>query len=135
MTSISPVYANLPQRIKAACIDAVVLIALMYAASEILSLFENVSNWIRIVIALFLFVLYEPLLVSIYGETIGHFYSKISVEKDGQSGKKISFTRALARFICKFLLGWISLLTVTGSDKKQAIHDHVANSVVVERKV
>ena len=134
MTNANPTYANLPQRIKAAFIDSVVLVAVMYAASEILALFEGVPNGIRVAIAVFVFVLYEPLLVSIYGETIGHFYSKISVKKADEPDQKISFFSALLRFICKVLLGWLSLLTVTGNPKKQAIHDFLGSSIVVEKE-
>jgi len=37
----------------------------------------------------------------------------------------------LVRFLAKVGLGWLSLLTVTGNEKKMAIHDYLAQSVVL----
>ena len=48
--------------------------------------------------------------------------------------KNISFPFALVRYLLKMFLGWISLLTITANDKKKAIHDFVAKSVVIETK-
>ena len=106
----------------------------MYAASEILNIFENVPNYIRISIAISLFILYDPFFTSQYGGTIGHSFSKITVRKDIDRENYIGFPSALLRFILKISLGWISLLTVTGNKKKKAIHDFVVNSVVVNEK-
>ena len=124
-------YAILPDRIKAAVIDGILLIAAMYAVSEILNLFENVPNYVRISIAVILFLLYDPFFTSHYGGTIGHSFSKITVRKDIDGENHIGFTSALLRFIIKISLGWFSLLTVTGNKKKKAIHDFVVNSVVM----
>lgn len=127
-------YAILPDRVKATVIDGIVLIAAMYATSEILDLFENVPTYVRIVAAIFIFILYDPILTSKYGGTIGHSYSKINVKKDSDRATNISFPAALLRFVLKASLGWLSLLTVTGNEKKKAIHDLAVNSVVLEMK-
>ena len=127
-------YAILPDRIKAAVIDGILLIAAMYAASEILNLFENVPNYIRISIAAILFLLYDPFFTSQYGGTIGHSFSNITVRKDIDRENHIGFPAALLRFLLKISLGWISLLTVTGNIKKKAIHDFAVNSVIVYEK-
>jgi len=127
-------YAILPQRIKAAIIDGIVLTAAMYAASEILNQFENVPNHVKITIAVFLFVLYDPFFTSRFGGTIGHSYSNITVRKDGEGNQKINFFAALLRFLIKALLGWISLLTVTENEKRKALHDMAVNSVVLNEK-
>lgn len=124
-------YAPLTNRIKAAVIDSVVMIALMYAFTEIFRQFDDVSGNIRMFAFIFVFVLCDPIFTSAFGATIGHSYSKITVKRDSNSKKNISFPSAVLRFILKSSLGWLSLLTVTGNDKKQAIHDHVAKSVVL----
>lgn len=129
---MKPEYTNLFDRVKAAVVDGIVLIAMMFAASEILALFDNVPNFIRVVIFIFIFVLYEPLLVSIYGGTIGHSKIGITVRKDSDPTKKISFFVALIRFVAKAILGTFSLFSVTANDKRKAIHDYVANSVVIK---
>lgn len=127
-------YAILPYRIKAAFIDAVVMIAFMYGISELFGLFDQVPNVARVVAAIFIFLLYDPLFTSIYGGTIGHSFAKIEVKRQEDNTKNISFPAAILRFLCKAFLGWISLLTVTGNDKKQALHDLLVKSVVLEEK-
>lgn len=124
-------YALLPDRMKAAVLDSILLIASMYVVSEILNSFEEVPNYVRILLAGLLFVLYDPIFTSAYGGTIGHSFSNIQVKQDGNRDKNISFPMALIRFILKATLGWVSLLTTTGNPKKQAIHDYAANSVVL----
>jgi uncharacterized RDD family membrane protein YckC len=125
-------YALLTDRIKSAVIDSIVIIGFMYAVTEILALFNTVPNFVRIILFVFIFILYEPLLVSLFGQSIGHSFAKIRVVKDDRTKKKISFPIAIIRFICKVLLGWISLLTVSVNTKKKAIHDLVANSIVIK---
>jgi len=127
-------YAILPDRVKAAVIDGIVLIAAMYGIAEILNLFEHVPNYVRIAVAVFIFLLYDPILTSRFGGTIGHSYSNINVKKDSDRAMNISFSAAVLRFILKAALGWLSLLTVTNSEKKKAIHDLVVGSVVLEAK-
>ena len=127
-------YAILPQRVKAAVIDSIVLIAAMYVISEIFVLFEEVPQYIRIGAFVLVFVVYDPFFTSAYGGTIGHSYSGISVKRANDLDKSISFSAALIRFILKAALGWISLLTISTNEKKQAIHDFAASSVVLENK-
>ena len=125
-------YANLPLRIKAAVIDSIILIASMFVASELLSLFDNVPDYVRGIIAGFLFLLYEPLFTTIKGGTIGHMYSNITVRKVNDQSKKINFLLAVFRFIVKLFFGWISLLSVPGHEKRRALHDLVAGSIVLD---
>ncbi|BAO75546.1 hypothetical protein [Winogradskyella sp. PG-2] len=68
---------------------------------------------------------------SIFGYTLGHYYSDIKVRQANKPEKKVSFPIALIRFALKASLGWLSLLTTTGSEKKQAIHDAATKSVVL----
>tara|TARA_R110000796_G_scaffold250788_3_gene380615 strand:- start:18342 stop:18734 length:393 start_codon:yes stop_codon:yes gene_type:complete len=125
-------YALLPDRVKAAVIDSIILIAMMYGFSELFALFENVPQSFRITAFILVFLLYDPLLTSIYGGTIGHSYSNILVKNEDEPSKNISFPLAVLRFAVKLLLGWISLLTVTSNEKRKAIHDFVAKSIVIK---
>ncbi|OEK08358.1 hypothetical protein A8C32_02595 [Flavivirga aquatica] len=124
-------YAPISTRIKALVIDTIVLIILMYSASEIFNLIENTPDYIRIIIFFALFLLYEPILISLYGATVGHFFNDIVVKQENDETKNINIVFAVARFITKSLLGWISLIIVNGNDKKKAIHDYIAKSVVL----
>lgn len=123
-------YARLSTRVKAAVIDSIVLITLMYAATEIFNLFESVSNTVRISVFIFLFLLYEPILVTILGATVGHFFNDIVIKKEKNENQNINFPTAIIRFILKAALGWLSLLTINGDKKGQAIHDSFAKSIV-----
>ncbi len=78
-----------------------------------------------------MFILYDPFFTGQFGGTIVHSYSNITVRKDVDRERFISFPSALIRFVLKFSLGWVSLLTVTGNEKKKALHDFIAKSVVL----
>jgi len=128
------VYPRLVERVKAVFIDTVIWVILMIAATQVLAQFSNVPDSVRVGIAIFIFLLYDPILTSSFGGTIGHMISNIRVKRADDESRNIMFPLALIRFILKTLLGWISLLTVNSSEKMQAIHDFVANSVVVYKK-
>jgi len=130
-TTMNIQYANLPERVKAAFIDSIILILLMYMCSEIFALFESVSNAWRISASIFIFILYDPIFTSTFGGTIGHSFINIAIKKEDSPEQNISFFTALLRFIFKAVLGWVSLLTTTGNDKRKAIHDYVAKSIVI----
>lgn len=55
----------------------------------------------------------------------------IRVKREANEKKNILFPLAIVRFIVKASLGWISLLTVTGNEKRKAIHDYLVGSVIV----
>ena len=134
MDQIDKKYANVSNRVKAVVIDGIVLFALMFIVTEIFVYFENVPNAFRIIAFISIFFLYDPILISRYGATIGHSYSKIAVKKEDDPVKNLPFHKAIIRFMLKAALGWISLLTVTGSRKRQAIHDSLVNSIVIEQE-
>lgn len=127
-------YALLPDRVKAAVIDGIVIVAAMYLTSEIFSLFEHVPNYVRISAAVLLSILYDPIFTSSFGGTIGHSKSNIEIKRDSDHTKNISFPAALLRFILKATLGWLSLVTSAGNEKRKAIHDLAVNSVVLNIK-
>jgi uncharacterized RDD family membrane protein YckC len=58
----------------------------------------------------------------------------IRVKRESNEQKNILFPLAIPRYIVKVLLGWVSLLTVSGSKKRKAIHDFLVGSVVVYAK-
>lgn len=129
---MSQSYATLLDRIKAYTIDTILIIILMYFISEVTASFTEVPNYVRVILFAFLFVLYDPLFVSISGGTVGHTFIDISVRKEEHPSKKINFLSALIRFLIKITLGWLSFLTVTNNPKKKAIHDTIAGSMVIK---
>lgn len=124
-------YAILPSRIKAVVIDAIILIASMYLISELFASFETVPEYVRMAVFVLVVLLYDPIFTSMFGGTIGHSRSGITVRSESNHSKYISFPLAILRFVLKTFLGWLSLLTVTSSENRQAIHDLAAKSVVL----
>ncbi len=125
-------YGVLILRIKAIVVDSLVLMGFGIAASSILSKFDNVPVAVRIIVFLFIFILYDPIFTCLVGGTIGHLIMGLRVRQSKDETRKIIFPFAVLRFIFKVLLGWISLVTVPGDEKKKAIHDSIAGSVVIQ---
>lgn len=125
------IYPGVFVRVKAMVIDGIVLLVFMVATSSVFSLFNDVHDVVRVNAFVFIFLLYDPLLTSFWGGTIGHRFAGIRVRKERDEQSNIQFPQAVLRYIIKALIGWISLLTVGGNKKGKAIHDFAAGSVVV----
>jgi uncharacterized RDD family membrane protein YckC len=124
-------YPGVFDRVKAVVIDGVILILLSMLITDIFSSFSSVPSIARAVAFVVIFILYDPLLVCITGGTIGHKFIGLRVKQEANPLKNIPFSLALVRFLLKWTLGWISLLTVMGSKKRKAIHDIAVKSVVI----
>jgi uncharacterized RDD family membrane protein YckC len=122
-------YASLSDRIKALVIDQIILIVTMFLTSEVLGNFENVPTSLRFILFVSYFFLYEPVSIAFFKGTIGQQFINIRVENE--KGNAVNFFAAVLRMIIKYSLGWISLLTVHGDSRKQAIHDNLVNSLVL----
>jgi len=125
-------YGTLINRVKAAIVDFMVLMGLILAVSTILSKFENVPDFVRVILFILIFILYDPIFTSTIGATIGHLILGLRIRRSNDEDRKIIFPIAIVRFIIKVVLGWISLLTISILKKKKAIHDLVAGSVVLQ---
>jgi len=127
-------YPGVFDRIKAIMTDGIVIVVYMFVASYIFSLFESVPDNARIIAFVFIFLLYDPIFTSLFGGTIGHMMLGIRVKRESDEQKNILFHKAIPRYLVKVLLGWVSLLTVSGNKKRKAIHDFLVGSVVVYAK-
>lgn len=128
------IYPGVFDRVKAIVTDGIILLIFMFVTSSVFSGFESVPDFARVFAFVFIFLLYDPLLTSFWGGTIGHRLIGIRVRKERDEQRNISFPLAVLRYIVKATLGWISLLTISGNKKGKAIHDYVAGSVVVYAK-
>jgi uncharacterized RDD family membrane protein YckC len=124
-------YPGVFARVKAVTIDGVILLIMMVTTSSIFSNLEYVPDYERIIAFIIIFILYDPLLTSTMGGTLGHRFIGIRVKKASDETSNINIVYAIIRFLIKGFFGWISLLTVMGNDKRKAIHDYVAQSVVI----
>ena len=114
--------------------DSFVCVILVLLLSYSLSFFESVPDEVRIIGYVCIFILYDPLLTSLFGGTIGHMMLGLRVRRESDEQKNLSFPRALLRFLLKASLGVISLLTISNNEKGKAIHDYAARSVVMFSK-
>jgi len=121
-------------RIKALVIDSVVILAIFTATTLLIDAFGGVPGSVRGFILVFMVYLYDPLLTSFFGGTLGHRAIDLTVRSYKVPAKNISLGRAFVRFLTKGLLGWLSFLTVTANPRKRAIHDLVSGSIVLMRK-
>lgn len=124
-------YPDLSERVKASIIDAFSIIILMYIMSLIFQSEDTANINLRIVAFVTIFFLYDPLMTSLLGGTIGHFIIGLRVRQINNEDKKIGFPQAIIRFVIKVLLGWVSLLTVTSDEKHRALHDKAVMSIIV----
>jgi uncharacterized RDD family membrane protein YckC len=124
-------YPLLADRVQSTFIDTVLIIALMFAFAAILDKFEIVPDWVRIVLFFGLWLIYEPVCTSL-GATLGNYIKKIRVRDVKSPEKRINIFQAIARYISKIALGWISFLTIHSNKERRAIHDFIAGSVMIK---
>ncbi|MBI1307398.1 MAG: RDD family protein [Bacteroidetes bacterium] len=127
-------YANLSDRVKAFFFDQLFMIFLAILASRFLGEEGNVPDSYRIVAFILIVFIYEPFCTSVLGFTLGHYLMRIRVRRRSDETRKINILAAIFRYVLKICLGWISLLTISSSKRKTAIHDIVAGSVVLKSK-
>ena len=127
-------YAELMDRIKAAFSDMIVLVILIFLVTSIFSSYENVPTEARIGAFFGIFILYEPLFISLFGGTIGHFANGLRVKRSTAINRNIVFPLSIIRYGAKMLLGIISLFSISANAEGKAIHDIIVNSVVIKVK-
>ncbi len=108
-------------RLRAALYDYALFLLALVATLSLANAAGSASNAIFILGAL-LIALYDPVLVSWRGCTIGHLLCNLRVVDD-RSRTNPSFAKSLVRFFIKTALGWLSFLTIFGSRRLKAIHD------------
>ncbi len=128
---MEPKYPLLTERIQSTFIDTIFIVVLMFIASIVLDRFENVPDWVRIVIFFGIWALYEPVCTTL-GFTLGNYIKGIRVRRLNDVASHINFFQAFARYVLKLLLGWVSFLTIHSNPEKQAIHDLAAGSVMIK---
>jgi uncharacterized RDD family membrane protein YckC len=124
-------YPQLADRIQSTLIDTILIIILMFVFASILDKYENVPDWVRIVMFAGLFIAYEPLCMTL-GSTLGNYLKGIRVRRNSDSTKRINILQAIIRYPVKVLLGWISFLTIGSNSKRRAIHDLISGSVMIK---
>jgi hypothetical protein len=125
-----PRYARFSRRLRGIMLDWIITVtaitgALLAAASVRNDDFSRVLGFVVVITLL----LYEPILVSATGGTLGHYFTNLRVVDD-RDGGNVSFLKACARVVVKGLLGWYSFVILLATRRNQAIHDLMTRSTV-----
>jgi len=125
-----PAYARFTRRVQAVYVDVVVLLLIATGALIIAVAFgsDHVGRVLGFAVAI-TWALYEPLLVSLTGSTLGHRYCNMRVVDDRHGGN-VSLPKAFARVVLKSFLGWYSFILMTTTSRHQALHDLLTKSTV-----
>jgi uncharacterized RDD family membrane protein YckC len=115
-------------------IDVMTIILLAFGFSRIFEMFENTPDAVRGITFVFVVILYEPILVST-GATLGQLLMNIRVRNIKNPENKISLPAAFLRTIVKWLLGWISFITISFNQNKRALHDMAGGSIMIAGKI
>jgi uncharacterized RDD family membrane protein YckC len=124
-------YATFTRRFRALVIDNALVWALALVLFYLGDAAASVQGSMRVTLLLMLalVLLYEPLLVSRRGATVGHAVTGMQVV-DARTGRWPSFARSLARYLIKMVLGIPSFFTMALSRRHQAVHDMLTHTTV-----
>jgi hypothetical protein len=125
------VYPEITKRVRAIFLDIFILIGLMTLTAIVFSLFDKVPNSVPMCIFLFIFFLYDPISVSIFGGTIGHICNGMRVKNFDDQLRNLSFAKAFWRFLIKSYLGWITFIPALKGKYARALHDKFSGSIVI----
>src|ERR1700722_12552473 len=128
--SSSPRYARFSRRLRGIILDWVIASIASFGAIWIAIIIrdDTFSRTLGIVVVIAL-LLYEPVLVSFTGGTLGHYFTNLRVVDD-RDGGNVSFLKACLRALIKGLLGWYSFIILAATRRNQAIPDFLTRSTV-----
>jgi len=126
----APKYARFSRRFRGLVLDWMILMAILFGALTLTSTVRN-DNFSRVlgILVIAVLLLYEPVLVSFTGSTLGHYLANLRVV-DERSGGNVSFLKACARVVIKAVLGLYSFVTLAATRRNQAVHDLLTKSTV-----
>ncbi len=126
----APRYARFSRRLRGIVVDWIIAMIVMFGAVLLAVTIgsDNFSRALGIPVLLAL-LLYEPVLVSFTGGTLGHYFTNLRVVDD-RNGGNVSFLKACARVVIKGLLGWYSFVVMMATRRNQAVHDLLTRSTV-----
>jgi uncharacterized RDD family membrane protein YckC len=126
----APRYARFSRRLRGIVLDWIIAMVILFGAVLVAVSIQNdnLSRALGILVVVTL-LLYEPVLVSVTGGTLGHYFTNLRVVDD-RDGGNVSFLKACARVVIKGLFGWYSFVILAATRRNQAIHDMLTRSTV-----
>jgi uncharacterized RDD family membrane protein YckC len=124
-------FATFPRRLKALSVDGVVGLLFAVLIFALVPMADSLPavRAVMIVACFVVLVLYEPVMVSRYGGTVGHYLLNLRVV-DGATGGNMRFGPALGRLVIKGLWGFLSFFTMPFTQRHRALHDMLTDSTV-----
>src|ERR1700737_836445 len=126
----APLYARFSRRLRGIVVDWIIAMTVIFGAVFVAATIANDifsrALGVAVIVAL---LLYEPVLVSYTGGTLGHYSTNLRVVDD-RSGGNGSFLKACARVVIKAMLGWYSFVILAATRRNQAVHDLLTRSTV-----
>jgi uncharacterized RDD family membrane protein YckC len=125
-----PRYARFSRRLRGIMLDWIITLSVIAGALLVAASARNddVSRVLGFLVVITL-LLYEPVLVSFTGGTLGHYFTNLRVVDD-RDGGNIGFARACARSLIKAVLGLYSFVILAATRRNQAVHDLLTRSTV-----
>lgn len=124
-------YPDIADRVKAQVADGAMIVLFLFGITLLFSAFDNVPDEARMVSSIFIFVLYNPLMITFFGGTIGHKMIDLKVVRKPNPDQYPNIFKSILRFLIKGTLGIISLLTIFTDNKNKAIHDILSGTIVL----
>lgn len=134
-------YAVFWKRVLAAIIDIAIitgtisLLAVLYSLTDFILPIDLEGLWVPFAVPafiLFIWLYYAVQECSIKQATFGKRLLKIRIM--GSKGQPVTFARATARFFAKFLsvISQIGMILPLWTDRRQALHDLLAKTIVID---
>jgi uncharacterized RDD family membrane protein YckC len=125
-----PIYARFMARLRALYIDAIIMMVVAFGVLFVAVMLrsDNIARFLGFTVVA-AWLLYEPLLVSFAGGTIGHRRTNLRVVDDRTHGN-VGLLKAIVRTVIKGVLGWVSFVTMLTTRRSQAIHDLLTGSTM-----
>jgi len=123
-------YPNVLRRYLGTIVDVVTMWAIVFFVTRT-PVAPQSAEWTWVFLGAVV-LLYEPLL-TIYGCTLGQALMRMRV-RDEETLGRIKISQAYNRLFVKYFLGWISALTIPVQKRRQAIHDLITDTIVIEAR-
>ncbi len=125
------VYGSFLVRFRALVLDTAVLIGGLLIIVFGVALLPDIPGVGRAAVVSIgaLALLYEPVMVSRFGATLGHRWSNLRVVSE-RTGANPTFGAAFLRFLVKGVLGLPSFIVMALTRRHQAVHDRIAGTTV-----
>lgn len=137
---VKQVYGGFWKRLGAAILDSIVLSFILMLWGGLIAVLglmlpDYIAAFLQEACSFIIVLLYFPLWESSSSQgSIGK--QILGMKVVGEDGERLSFWRALGRFAAKglsYIILWIGFFMIAFTEKKQGLHDFIANTYVVDR--